>query len=390
MVSVNPFAYVNALRAFVDQICVHLGAGEDVAVLAGPYNCDAIEDEVSDILGDAIDCTVLDSSRDLVSGDYRGLVLVRCLQESYAALCDRCKGLGLLFMLAPTGLTRSELGGYGLALTTRVKSETYRSAIIDLASYLCGGSPTFFESVVSSYATSEVNRQHIVNPVSMAYDVGRNHMYMLCEERSYYKDYVSGFLSWLFDASKGYFRSEADSQSTFLWAWSMGMCWRAEGIWHIDWSVLASASDTGKFGFAANEQLRPACDLLTEVAIRRIGIAETAAFMPVLERYCELSAARYACGTTRKNGLAESIWVPSRSDEIKAMRVFSKDNPGNWDDYVGRSVNMYEIQQLRNRLCHLNPFDVTPKMLEALKNAMLELSAVGREPYTVSSTCAFM
>lgn len=390
MTSPNPFAYVNSLHTFIDELCLYLASGEDVIALVGPYDSEEIRLEVENRMRSPLRCTTLESSRDVTTGSYRGLTLVRFLQDSYAQLVRLCSEVGAKFVMAPTGVSPVELGGYGLTLMAGcTDSEVYQDVIIDLASRLSGGSPIAFQGIVRSYIEAALRRRQFVDPNKIAKKFGSERTRRLCEERSYHLDDMRAFLYWLQSVAGGYFQTEEVSQSTFLWAWSLGMCWRVEGVWNIDWSVISFA-DGSLPNASIDEDLAEARTLMRDLGTRRVGIAENAAFMPVLDRYCLMSSARYACRERRMCDERSSPQVPSRAAQISDIREFSMRHPDNWSRFVGRPVNMYQIKELRNRLCHLKPGEVDGNMLEALQSAIMALTDLEERPYSSMDTCSFM
>lgn len=382
----NPFAYVPSLYTAACDIAISVSGGLQVIVLTGPYSIDELAAEVSSLLGKSdLQPDRVDTSVDLIINGKSGLIYVRTLGESYSEFVGRCNSGGAHLITLPVGLSQSELYGYGLALMSGVHSETYRSLVLDLAAGLCGGSVDCYAHVVQEYARHE--GATFPNPLTLIRAYGATKLAQVNSWRSYAKDEITAFISFMGDLSRGKATSDADVQATYLWAWSRGFCLRLDGVWYPTWSVIQCATkfDSSEFGGVAN--------LMVCTELRRVGIAEERAMKPVIGQYCGCAVARYLAKATPNE--TEEL---SRASQISEIMQFAKQRGSDWNDRLGDSVDMSELYGLRCSLNHLSPEDVSRDKwgnrsngkLASFSRALSVLGKLEAAPYAVTNSSVFL
>ena len=390
----NPFGYVNSLYTYARDVAEHLERGRDVVALIGPYDGNELVEQVNLIRKRDSKVQRCLSSCELSSGEYWGLTLMSRLEEPLSTLRGRCKEMGLTLLEAPRNLSCDEISGYGLALSLdssiseKGRSEVYRATVLRLASGICGGSVSCYRSIVEEYLRREEQGRAFGNPYDLASEYGRARARRMVEEHTYGKDEMDSFLEWLVSLAMGAELSAAEIQATYLWAWSLGFCWRESGTWCIDWSVIMHAIDLPKSSPLVDRG--GVNSLMNALRVRRVGSAETSAMMPVLERYCALAASRYICESMRREESWGEAAALNRATQIGDVRLFQTEHPSKWPQYVNDSVSMLDVSLLRNRLCHLNPMDITPRMLTTFQRVIDVLTMREDKRYTQDYSCVFV
>ena len=382
----NPFAYVPSLYTAARDIAVAIGEGKQVIALTGPYGIEDLVGEVSSLLREpSLRFDTIDTSVDLIMSGRSGLTCVRTLGESYTEFVSRCDSDRMHLVTLPVGLSQGELYGYGLALARGMSSETYRSLVLDLAAGLCGGSIDCYAHVVQKYTKAE--RQRFLDPLPLVREYGMAKLAQACTWRSYAKDEIKAFLSFLERLSRGKSARDADIQATYLWAWSQGLCMRFDGTWYPTWSVIQCADELD------GSEYEKIANLMTETQLRRVGIAEERAMKPVIGRYCGYAVARYLAGgsSVETEGL-------TRASQISDVKKFVCRNASEWNSRLNDSVDMFQLYSLRCALNHLNPEGVSQDRwgnssdikLESFTRALAVLTGLEDMPYSSKNRSAFL
>ena len=386
--SLNPFEYVNSLFTLANDASIRANNGEDIVVLLGPYDAKEFVEEVSRLRGFNLnemgDVPILGTSCEVGEGKQPGLTLVSSLDEPLFSLKQRCNTMGAALLQAPAGLCRDELSGYGLALMSSSRSESYRSTLLRLSSGICGGSVDCYRSYIESYVSEEGNST-FQNPLTRVKEYGRVHLENIITSHSYNEERLCSFLDFLWALSKNSSFQDAEIQSHFLSAWSQGLCWKLDGIWCPDWAVI-EYFESEWFLRSKNSVHVPEREdekkLMYQLLVRRVGAAETSAMMPVLERYCGCAVAKY-------NAMAGSSKL-ERSLQIGEIANSSISNSDEWKRYLNNEVDLDKVRQLRNRLCHLRPFEISTSMLTEFAKALSILGEIERHPYENSARFIFL